>query len=128
MDKKLPIIFTEKEDCTIYDLPNGNRYKVVDSKLPYRLTEQPSGGFVIWHEYAKGKWGYIDNSPNMECVNNFLKAALKNDPPENVDRSAEKLWDNFLDLLKKEKPYLYETFLSVECKDIFLRANSGEVK
>lgn len=72
----------------IHRLKNGRVYRVIDTGLPYKNGEYPSDGFHIC-VLLPGKmitdengWGYIDNSPDQECVNNFLKAAERLKPLE----------------------------------------------
>jgi hypothetical protein len=64
-----------------YTLRNGRKYKITNTGKPYRQEEYPPGGFTIhgWNP-TKQRWDFIDDSPDMDCVANFLKAAERNDP------------------------------------------------
>ena len=63
----------------IITLKNGRIYRLVDTKEPYINGEYPKGGIIIfaWSSElnsGNGMWVYIDNSPDEECVKNFLSA------------------------------------------------------
>lgn len=62
----------------VHEFSNGRRYKVTDSGKPYVRGEYPTGGYLItvWSRTAQ-MWQYIDNSPDLECVANFLRAAAQ---------------------------------------------------
>jgi hypothetical protein len=48
---------------------------------PYTLKEYPEGGIIIHGRNPhKNTWEFVDDSPNMECVENFLKAAAELPP------------------------------------------------
>jgi hypothetical protein len=74
-----------KYDHTVITLPNDRVYRLHYTKQPYVSGEYPTGGIIIqaWEpsmNSGTGGWSFIDNSPDEECVNNFLKAMerLKN--------------------------------------------------
>lgn len=134
----------ENKDSVIHELKNGRKYKVIDTGTPYVRGEYPSGGFVIFTD-LNGKWAYVANSPDENCVKDFLRLAERLSPrtqDESIkaieNSSAEKHWENFIDLLNKEDPLFFDkekkeqsphkSFLgSIEkYKTLFLRANSGE--
>ena len=54
-------------------LENGRTYRISDTGQPYVKGEYPSGGFHIEALLSSGAWSYIDNSPDLECVENFLR-------------------------------------------------------
>lgn len=64
----------------IHTLSNGRIYRVLDTGTPYAGGEYPYGGFHISVKLPSGNWSYIDNSPDEECVRNFLKAARRLSP------------------------------------------------
>lgn len=72
----------------IFTLSNNRQYSVTDTGKPYQNGEYPSGGFKIrlWHN---GQWIFLDHSPNMECVNNFLKAAARLEKIEQSPATSE---------------------------------------
>lgn len=60
---------------TRHELENGRIYYVFDTGIPYVHGEYPTGGYVIKAQMKSGTLCYIDNAPDMECVNNFLAKA-----------------------------------------------------
>lgn len=69
---------SQSSNETIHALANGRTYKVADTRQPYVDGEYPSGGFVIHALLVHSKeWSYIDNSPNEDCVQSFLRAAAR---------------------------------------------------
>ena len=62
----------------IVTLDNGRTYRIINTGQPYVSGEYPTGGFVIQTWLPTGIWSYIDNSPDMECVEQFLRLAAKN--------------------------------------------------
>jgi hypothetical protein len=61
----------------IFKLLNGKEYKIIDTKKPYQDGEYPSGGYEIFLKQENGEFVYIDNSPNIVTVNEFLKMVSK---------------------------------------------------
>lgn len=62
------------------ELPNGRKYRFVDTGLPYvGNVEYPSGGLYLslWHN---NRWVYLDNVPDQETLASFLKAASQLSP------------------------------------------------
>ena len=64
----------------LHTLPNGRSYRVSDTGREYESGEYPTGGLHIAVQLPSGQWGYIGNSPDAECVRNFLRAAARLTP------------------------------------------------
>lgn len=62
---------------TVVDLPNGKCFKIVDTGKPYVDGEYTSGGIAIYRKNPDGLFIWLDNSPDMECVQAFLRMASR---------------------------------------------------
>lgn len=73
-------------------LENGRVYRIIDTGIPYEDGEYPKGGWKIDAQDARfdNGWCFIDFSPSMEEVENFLKSAERLDPlpPEAISKES----------------------------------------
>jgi hypothetical protein len=60
----------------IHTLPNGRKYRFLDTGREFKDGEYPSGGIRIdlWHN---GEWIFLDYSPSIDIANQFLKSAAR---------------------------------------------------
>lgn len=72
----------------LHTLANGRTYRISDTGRQYEPGEYPTGGFHIAVQLPSGQWSYIDNSPDAECVRNFLRAAARLAPNAELSRVA----------------------------------------
>jgi len=78
---------------TFYLLPNGRIYRVSYSGRPYTGGEYPCGGYLICLQKPNCDWWYIDNSPDEECVQNFLKSASRLTPIPRYEEQCKAIGD-----------------------------------
>lgn len=71
------------ENHTLFTFKDGSVFGVSDTKQPYvRWESFETGGYKInqW-SWSIATWTYVDNSPNLDTLFNFLKALERRHGP-----------------------------------------------